>query len=66
MPPQILFFLYAILMASLAIMVRCENVRRRQGPRLKPGDLDRQIGYPRISYSAPPERWKRSFVSSRR
>jgi hypothetical protein len=66
MPPQILFFLYAVLMSSLAIMVRWESIRRRNGPRLKPGDLDRQLGNPRISYSPPPERSKRSFASARR
>jgi hypothetical protein len=66
MPPQILFFLYAFLMSSLAIIVRWESARRRNGPRLKPGDLDRHLGNNRISYSPPPERSKRSFASARR
>jgi hypothetical protein len=63
---QILMFLYAVLMSSLAVMVRWESVRRRKGPRLRPGVLDRQLGNSRISYSAPPERLKRSLDSVRR
>ncbi len=40
---QIPLFLYVVLMSSLALMVRWESVRRRKGPRLKPGVLDRQL-----------------------
>ena len=39
MPTQILFVLYSLVMFSLAIMVRWESVRRRNGPSLKPGIL---------------------------
>lgn len=56
----------AVLMSSLALMVRWENVRRRKGPRLKPGVLDRQLGNSRISYSALPDRSTRSLDSVRR
>jgi hypothetical protein len=66
MPFQVPLFLYAVLMLSLAVMVRWETIRRRNGPRLKPGALDRCLGDTRISYTPPPDRSKRAFDSRRR
>jgi hypothetical protein len=64
MPSQILLFLYAILMFSLALMVRWEGVRRRKGPVLKAGDLQRQIGT--IPYRPPRYLPKRAFDTTGR
>jgi hypothetical protein len=66
MPSQILLFLYAILMFSLALMVRWEGVRRRKGPVLKAGDLQRQIGTSTIPYCPPRYRPKRAFDTTGR
>ena len=62
---QVTMFCYAVLMLSLAVMVRWESVHRRKGPTLKPGDLD-QLKGPRISYTPPPDRSERYRYSARR
>ena len=62
---QVTMFCYAVLMLSLAVMVRCESVRRRNEPTLKPGDLN-QLKGPRISYTPPPDRSERYRYSARR
>ena len=65
MPMQVTLLCYVLLMLSLALMVKWEAVRLRKGPSLKPGHLD-QFNSPRISYTPPPDRSKRSLDSVRR
>jgi hypothetical protein len=60
MSPKTLLFTYAALMLALALIVRCEFVRRRRGLGPKPGSLD-QVDSPRINYSPPPDRSNRSL-----
>ena len=65
MTVQVSLLAYVLLMLSLALVVRWEGQRSRKGPSLKPGDLDRFSG-PRLSYSPPPDRSKRSLDTARR
>jgi hypothetical protein len=65
MTVQVTLLCYVLLMLSLALIVKWEGLRLRKGPSLKPGDLD-QFTSPRISYSAPPDRPRRSLDSVRR
>jgi hypothetical protein len=65
MQVQLSLVFYGLLMVSLAIIVRWEGNRRRKGPSLKPGDLD-QLKSPRLSYTPPPDRSKRSLDAARR
>lgn len=64
MPVQATLVCYAALMLSLALIVKWEGVRCRKGPSLKPGHLD-QFNSPRISYTPPPDRSRRSLDSVR-
>jgi hypothetical protein len=66
MPSQIPLLIYAVLMFSLALMVRWEFVRRRKGPCLNSEDLHRQLGETRLSYTPPPDRSRRSLDRVRR
>jgi hypothetical protein len=65
MAVQLTLLCYVLLMLSLALMVKWEGVRLRNGPSLKPGDLD-QFNGPRICYTPPPDRSNRSLDSVRR
>jgi hypothetical protein len=62
---QVTLFCYAVLMLSLALMVRWDGVLRRRGPCLKLGHLD-QLKGPQISYTPPPDRSHRYRYSKRR
>ena len=65
MPVQVSLFFYGSLMFALALIVRWEAIRRRKGPRLRPGHLQ-QLHVPRISYTPLPDRSRRSLDASRR
>ena len=56
--PVLATLYYAVLMLSLALIVKWEFVRRRKGPSLKPGGLD-QLNSPRLRYTPPPDRPRR-------
>ena len=58
MQAQVTFVFWAVLMLSLAQIVRWECHRRRKGPDLKLGHLD-QLTRPRLTYTPPPERPRR-------
>jgi hypothetical protein len=65
MPVQLTLLVYCVLILALALMVRWEGIRRRQGPSLKPGDLH-QLNSARLPYTPPPDRSKRSLDAVRR
>ena len=58
MPVQMTFVFWAVLMLSLAQIVRWECIRRRRGPELKLGHLE-QLNSPRLPYTPPPDRGRR-------
>jgi hypothetical protein len=60
MSERLLFFAYAALMLSLAILVRWEFTRRRKGLNIK-HDIANTVDGPPIPYSPPPDRSNRSF-----
>ena len=62
---QLTLFVYGALMLSLGLFVRWECTRRRKGPIFKPGDLH-QLGTPRLAYTPPPDRRRRSMDTARR
>ena len=64
MQVQVTFVFWAVLMLSLAQIVRWETIRRRKGPSFKQGHLD-SLNTPRLSYSPPPDRSRRSLDRAR-
>ena len=62
---NITLFVYCALMLALALFVRWEGIRRRKGPSLRPGDLH-QLSSPRLAYTPPPDRSRRSLDPVRR